>query len=471
MTVKVRFAPSPTGYLHVGNVRTALINWLFARKYDGHFLLRMDDTDLERSKPAYELAILEDMEWLGLTHDSFFKQSERFNRYKEIMDKLILMERLYPCYETSEELEFKRKRQLGRGEPPRYDRAALKLTKEERSTFEREGRKPHYRFLLEDKDVSWHDLIRGTTHFGPGTLSDPVLVRADSAYLYTLTSVVDDVDTSITHILRGEDHVTNTAVQVQLFEALGRDPSTIRFGHTTLLMEKGGGSLSKRLGSLSIGQLRHQGLEPTAICSLLARLGTSLPVRPVLSLCKIVELFDLETFSRNPPQFDLDELKELNHKIIAMMPFDQIYPKLLAKGFSDFSEAEWDLFKGNIGSDEDFKLWHDIFHSEIKVPTGIEKDSIQKALEYLPKEPFTQETWSKWMGVLKEKTGRKGKQLFMPLRQALTGRDHGPEMKDILPLLGYNKVKKRLEAVCTEEDICNLLDTNCETFILGKKTS
>ncbi|MBX9977718.1 MAG: glutamate--tRNA ligase, partial [Alphaproteobacteria bacterium] len=311
--LKVRFAPSPTGYLHIGNIRTALINWLFAKKNGGHFLLRMDDTDLERSKPEYELAIIENLEWLGLTHDSFFKQSDRFDRYKEVMDKLIAAGRLYPCYETPEELEFKRKRQLGRGEPPRYDRAALKLTIEEKQALEAQGLKPHYRFLLEDKDVSWHDLSRGDVYFGPGTLSDPVLVRADGAYLYTLTSVVDDVDFEVTHILRGEDHVTNTAVQVQLFEALGRVSGTITFSHTTLLMDKDGSGLSKRIGSLSVGEMRAQGLEPMAICSLLARLGTSLPVQPVLTMDELASHFDLGTFSRNAPRFDLDELKEMNH--------------------------------------------------------------------------------------------------------------------------------------------------------------
>ncbi len=444
MTIKVRFAPSPTGYLHIGNIRAALINWLFAKKHQGHFLLRMDDTDLERSKPEYELAILEDLEWLGLTHQSFFKQSERFDRYKEMMQMLIEKGRLYPCYETPEELEFKRKRQLGRGEPPRYDRAALALTDDEKKAFEKEGRRPHYRFLLEDKDVSWNDLIRGPVHFGPGTLSDPVLVRADGAYLYTLTSVVDDVDTDITHILRGEDHVTNTAVQVQLFEALGRDPKTLSFGHTTLLVDKDGSGLSKRLGSLSVGELRTQGFEPMTLCSFLARLGTSLPIQPFLCLEDLIESFDLETFSRNQPRFDLEELKELNHKMMAMMPFDAMHPKLLARGFSKFSEPEWDLFKGNIESEEDFKSWYTIFHGDISVPKDLDREYIHTALELLSKAPITQETWAQWTGVLKERTGRKGKMLFMPLRQALTGQDHGPEMKDLLPLLGYEKVKRRL---------------------------
>jgi len=446
MTVKVRFAPSPTGYLHIGNIRTALINWLFAKQNNGHFLLRSDDTDLERSTKEYEDAIQQDLAWLGMPHDSFFRQSERFARYDEVRDKLITMGRLYPCYETPEELEFKRKRQLGRGEPPRYDRAALKLTKEEIAVFENEGRKPHYRFLLKAKDVAWHDLVRGPTHFGPDTLSDPVLVRADGAYLYTLTSVVDDVDTNITHILRGEDHVTNTAVQVQLFEALGRDLTTLHFAHTTLLMDKDGSSLSKRLGSLGMKQLRDEGIDPMAICSLLARLGTSQPIHAFLNMDELASQFDLSTFSRNAPRFDIDELKELNHKLMTHMPFSAIHPKLKNMGYGDFSEKEWDLFKGNIESVSDYTLWHDIFHGEISAPTELDKDFIKQALTLLPN-AITETTWQEWTTALKEATGRKGKELFMPLRQALTGQDHGPEMKEILPLLGYEKVKARLEKV------------------------
>lgn len=445
---KVRFAPSPTGFLHIGNVRTALINWLFARKNGGHFLLRMDDTDLERSTAQFELEILEDLEWLGLTHDSFFKQSDRFERYREVMKDLISSGRLYPCYETQEELEFKRKRQLGRGEPPRYDRASLNLSGADKEKFEREGRRPHYRFLLKDLCVGWYDLIRGDVHFGPGTLSDPVLVREDGAFLYTLTSVVDDVDSEITHILRGEDHVTNTAVQLQLFEALRRNPETMAFGHTTLLMDKDGGGLSKRLGSLSINQIRQDGIEPEAICSLLSRLGTSLPVQPFLDLNEMASSFDLGTFSRNPPRFDYDELKDLNHKLMAIMPFLHIKTKLTSMGFSSFKEAEWDLFKGNIQNQKDFSLWHRIFHGDIEVPIELDKDYIKIALTLFPKGEVTINTWIEWTGTLKTETGRNGKALFMPLRQALTGQEHGPELKEILPLLGSELIQKRLQRAC-----------------------
>lgn len=445
MSVKVRFAPSPTGFLHVGNVRAALINWMFAKKHHGEFMLRMDDTDLERSTKAFEDGIIEDLAWLGLYHKSFARQSERFERYGEVMQQLISSGRLYPCYETPEELEFKRKRQLGRGEPPRYDRAALKLTDAEKKAFEAEGRTPHYRFLLESKDIRWHDLVRGDVHFAPDHLSDPVLVRGDGAYLYTHTSVIDDIDFGITHILRGEDHVTNTAVQVQLFEALGKNPNEIQFAHTTLLMDKDGSALSKRLGSLGVKDLRAEGIEPLAICGFMARLGTSLPIQPFFTMEEIADQFDLSTFSRNPPRFDIDELRSLNHKLMAELPFSVMQPKLVTMGFGDFQEREWDLFKGNILSKDDFALWHTIFHGEIKLPHDLDREYIKIALTNLPHDPFTETTWKAWTDTLKAETGRKGKDLFMPLRQALTGEDHGPEMKDILPLLGYHKAKIRLE--------------------------
>lgn len=443
--IKVRFAPSPTGLLHVGNVRAALINWMFAKKYQGEFMLRMDDTDAERSTKAFENAIMEDLAWLGLYHKSFARQSERFGRYGEVMAELIESGRLYPCFETPEELDFKRKRQLGRGEPPLYDRAALKLTESEKQAFLNEGRRPHYRFFLEEKATTWNDLVRGVVHFAAGHLSDPVLVRGDGAYLYTHTSVIDDIDFGITHILRGEDHVTNTAVQVQLFEALGKNPKDIVFGHTTLLMDKEGRGLSKRLGSLSVKDLRGEGMESLAICGFLARLGTSLPIQPFVSLDEIAEQFDLGSFSRNPPRFNVNELRDFNHKVMAHLPFSIIQPKLVSLGFGDIQEHEWDLFKGNILSQADLSLWHNIFHGTIEIPATFDKEYLQKALALLPHDPFTEHTWKIWTDALKLETGRKGKELFMPLRQVMTAQDHGPEMKDILPLMGYHKVKIRLE--------------------------
>lgn len=452
--VRVRFAPSPTGYLHVGNIRAALINWLFARKHKGHFCLRLDDTDQERSKDIYTQAILEDMAWLGLSHDQFFKQSDRMERYDHIVAMLRDAGRLYACYETPEELDFKRKLQLGRGEPPRYDRSALTLTQADKDRFESEGRKPHYRFLLSDADVSWHDMVRGDVTFTPSHLSDPVLVREDGAYLYTLTSVVDDVDERITHILRGEDHVTNTAVQIQLFAViqtmLGQTPPPhITFGHTTLLMDKEGGGLSKRLGSLSISDLRKEGVAPIAISSLLARLGTSQPIELFESLDAIVQQFDLSTFGRNAPRFDVDVLYQLNHKHFLNQPVEAVNQHLSEKGLTPLTSHVWDLIRGNIESDEDFEMWHRIVHTDQCVMDQAhlsteDQDFLKQALERLPAAPLTQESWGVWTRDLKEATGRKGKALFLPLRMALTGLDKGPEMKDVLPLLSYETIQKRL---------------------------
>lgn len=452
-SVRVRFAPSPTGYLHVGNMRAALINWLFARKHNGHFCLRLDDTDRERSKDEYAHAIFEDIAWLGLSYDHTFKQSDRMARYTDIVKMLRDAGRLYACYETPEELEFKRKRQLGRGEPPRYDRTGLTLTQAEKERFEKEGRTPHYRFLLSDANVSWVDMVRDNVSFAPHHLSDPVLVRADGAYLYTLTSVVDDVDEAITHILRGEDHVTNTAVQIQLIAVvrtmLGLNHSPIIFGHTTLLMDKDGGGLSKRLGSLSIGDLREQGIEPLAILSLLARLGTSKPIELFHTLDDIIEQFDITTFGRNAPRFDADVLHQLTHQHRLRQSADDIKDYLIQKGIKPFSDDEWALIKGNIDGDEDFLMWDRILHSDTSVYdtahlTEDDRAYLKHAHDLIPAAPFTTESWGVWTTALKHATGRKGKSLFLPLRRALTGMDKGPEMKDILPLLTRETVHARL---------------------------
>lgn len=454
MTIRVRFAPSPTGFLHIGNARAALINWLFARHHQlngktASFMLRLDDTDLERSQDRFTTAIHTDLAWLGLTHDCYKKQSDRFERYGQIVEKLKEMGRLYPCFETPEELDFKRKRQLSRGEPPIYDRASLKLTAEQRENFIREGRQPHWRFLLEDKDIQWTDLVRGPTHFHGKTLSDPVLIRGDGAYLYTLTSVVDDIDFAVTHILRGEDHVTNTSVQIQLFEALGKNPAELQFGHTTLLMDAAGGALSKRLGSLSLGELRDQGIEPMAINSLLARLGTSHSVEPRLTLDELARDFDLSFFSRTPPRFDPADLRGLNHKLYQIMPYDDVKNRLNHLGFSDITPAVWEIIRGNIHHLSELKMWQDVCFGTIdplSIPLSMadEKDYLKDALDALPPAPWDTATWALWTGALKEKTSRKGRVLFMPLRQALTGMDHGPEMKDLLPIIGYERALERL---------------------------
>jgi glutamyl-tRNA synthetase len=448
MTIRVRFAPSPTGLLHIGNARTALINWLFVRSHQlksqkAHFLLRQDDTDIERSKEEYADAIKQDLAWLGITYDGFMKQSDRFARYDEMKQKLIDEGRLYPCYETPEELDFKRKRQMSRGEPPLYDRAALKLTEAEKSAFEKEGRLPHWRFKLLPEEIKWQDLIRGENQFHGAHLSDPVLVRADGAYLYTLTSVVDDIDTEITHILRGEDHVTNTAVQIQLFEALGRKTDTLYFSHTTLLKDVDGSPLSKRLGSLSLRNLREQGIEPMAINCLLARLGTSQPIELHHTLDELAQGFDLATFSRTPPRFDMHDLETLNRKIYQVYPYEALAPKLKDLGAIGITDTIWNQIRGNIKTLEELSQWQQVFFGDIH-PAVEDKDYLKTALKLLPPAPWSQETWSEWTSAIKAETGRKGRELFMPLRQALTGFDHGPEMKELLPVLGYDMAVKRL---------------------------
>jgi len=473
MTVKVRFAPSPTGYLHIGNARAALINWLFAKKHNGHFMFRLDDTDLERSKREYEQRIYEDLKWLGLDYQSFAKQSERFDRYHQAKEALIKAGRLYPCYETPEELEFKRKRQLAKGAPPVYDRAALNLTDAEKQAFEAKGIKPHWRFLLKSEHVKWDDMVRGPVDFSEGHLSDPVLVKADGTYLYTITSVVDDIDFDITHIIRGEDHVTNTAVQIQIFDALGEistldnigddipDPkgyggfkkTNIVFGHTTLLMGADGDALSKRLGSKSLGDFRSDGLEPMAINCVLARLGTSMPVEPCLDLETLAQGFDIGTFSRTPPKLDPKDLWLMNHKILTTMPYGKIKNKLQnikseapeAIHLNKINEDIWNIIRGNLHDFKEVIGWCKIIFGDLETGADVEdKDFIRAALGCLPTGPWDETTWGLWTNSLKEKTGKKGKDLFMPLRKTLTGMDHGPEMKDLLPIIGEEKVKQRL---------------------------
>lgn len=442
--IRVRFAPSPTGYLHIGNARAALINYLYSLRHGGKFILRIDDTDLERSKLEYEKAIYQDFEWLGIEYSETFHQSQRFERYHQVKETLIKSGKLYPCYETTEELDFKRKRQLAKGHPPIYDRAALLLTGAEKAAFEKEGRTPHWRFKLDHEPIVWQDMIRGEVKYYGSQLSDPVLIRADGIFLYSLCSVIDDIDYSITHIIRGEDHVTNTATQIQLFKAVnGEKDFPVTFAHTTLLMDEEGLPLSKRLGSLSLGQMRESGVEPMAIACLLARLGTSLPIEPLLTLEELAGSFDLSIFSRTSPRFNEKDVWALNHKLYHLMPFSQIHDRLKKNGFEMFSEVHWYAVHDNIEKIEDLKPWKDIFFGDIQ-GTCADKDFLKIAFELLPNEEWTEDTWAIWTQKIKERTGRKGKELFMPLRQSLTAMDHGPEMKILLPLIGKDKVKERL---------------------------
>jgi glutamyl-tRNA synthetase len=439
MTI-VRFAPSPTGLLHVGNARTAMLNWLFARKEGGKFLLRIDDTDTERSKPEYERAILEDLAWLRLTHDGFARQSERSDAYQAAAERLKASGRLYPGYESADELERRRKRQIAMHRPPVYDRAALKLTTEERARLESEGRKPHWRFKLSQTKVRWRDLMRGDVEIDTAHLSDPVLIREDGRFLYTLPSVVDDVDFAITHIVRGEDHVTNTAVQIEIFEALGASVAT--FAHFPLLVGVGGEALSKRIGSLSLQEIRADEIEPLALASYLAKTGTSDPIELRPSLEVLVKEFDFAKVARAPAQFDPAELKGLNAKLLHSLSYTDVQERLAAIGIPS-SEAFWEAVKANLTHLSDAKdLWTLVAGP---VTPAIEDAAlVANAAELLPPEPWDETTWSAWTKAVSEATGAKGRALFHPLRLALTGRESGPEMKKLLPLIGRERAFSRL---------------------------
>jgi len=440
VTVRVRFAPSPTGRLHIGNIYIALANWLFVRRQGGAFVLRLDDTDRDRSTAEFAAGIEEDLHWLGLEWHEKVRQSDRFASYDAAVAKLKAAGRLYPCYETPEELEFKRKSQLQRHLPPVYDRAALKLTDAERARLEAAGQRPHWRFLLEHKDVRWDDLVRGPQHIDEASQSDPILVRADGSYLYTLPSVVDDIELAITHVIRGADHVTNTGTQAQLFQALGAPPP--QFGHLPLLADISGEGLSKRTGSLSIGDLRADGIEAMAIDSYLAHLGTTDRIEPKLTLNDLANGFALDHYNAATPKFDLAELKHLSARLLHITPFAMIQERLAVLGLA-IDEPLWNVARANIGKLADLREWLDVCRGAI-APVIDDAAFAAKAAELLPPEPWNGGTWSAWTTAVKDATGRKGKELFRPLRLALTGRDHGPEMKDLLPLIGRAKAAARL---------------------------
>jgi glutamyl-tRNA synthetase len=442
MTVRVRFAPSPTGFLHIGNVRTALITWLFARRNAGYFLLRIDDTDTERSKPEFEAAIYESLTWLGLNWDELAHQSKRQDRYDSVIAELRAAGRLYPCYETPEELALKRKSQLSQGVPPIYDRAALSLSDEHKKKYEAEGRKPHWRFLLKKEPITWTDLIRGEVRFEGEDLSDPVLIREDGTPLYHLCSVIDDIDFGMTHIVRGEDHVSNTAMHIQMFEAIGAAPP--KFAHLPLVSNAEGGKLSKRLGALSIIDLRDIiGLEPMSISSLLARLGTSDPIDAFTHLDDLIQSFDFSKFSRGTPKLDPDEMLRLNAKILHQTDFDHAQIRLAQIGLPDVDESFWNVVRSNLEKISDIQDWWRVAKGPV-VSTLEDPDFAASAVAVMPPAPWSSQTWKDWTDAIKAATGRKGKELFMPLRQALTGMDHGPELGDLLPLIGPEKAKSRL---------------------------
>ncbi len=433
----VRFAPSPTGYLHVGNIRTALVNWLYAKKNGGEFHLRLDDTDAERSKPEFEAAIKEDLTWLGMEWDDYSRQRARFDQYEAAKEKLIASGRLYPCWETQEELDIKRKMLISRGQPPIYDRGALKLSDEQKAALEAEGKKPHYRFLLEDKPIEWDDLIRGTVRFEGTHMSDPVLVREDGVPLYTFCSVVDDGDFHTTHILRGEDHVSNTAVQMQIFEALGLTQPT--FGHMALIKTKTG-ELSKRTGGGDVRSLRAQGLEPMTINSYLAKIGTSDAIDVFADMDALLDSFDLSKFGRAAANYDPEELERLNAKLVSQLSFDEVKSRL-----PDGVDAQfWETVRPNLTRVDDAKDWWQIVHESSGVVDAEDEAFLSQAATMLPPEPWDESSFKAWTKTVQAETGRKGKGLFMPIRKALTGMEHGPELGPLFLLLGQQKVAARL---------------------------
>jgi glutamyl-tRNA synthetase len=438
MTTIVRFAPSPTGRIHIGNARAALLNWLFALKTGGQFILRYDDTDVARSTQEFADGIARDVAWLGIRPARIEWQSKRFARYDDVAADLKAKGFLYPCYETADELDRRRKRQQARGLPPVYDRAALKLTSDEIADFEKQGRKPHWRFKLAQSAVEWNDLIRGPVHIDTATLSDPVLIREDGTYLYTLPSVIDDIDFNITHVIRGEDHVVNTAAQIEISRAInGTVPA---YAHYSLLNGADGKGLSKRLGSLSIQSFRDEGLEAMAVVSHASLLGTSDNIHPCADYQELVDSFDLGKLSRAPARFDEAELRTLNAKLLHTLPFDAVKDRL-----PEASEAFWHAVRGNISTFAETRQWADVIQNDPKAaPSAEDTEFLAEAVNQLPPEPWDASTWKSWTEALKAKTDRKGKALFMPLRRALTGLDHGPELAALLPLMGRQRVLERL---------------------------
>ncbi len=432
---------------HVGNIRTALINWLFARRHGGHMLLRIDDTDRERSREEFASAIEEDLRWLGLNWDSRARQSDRLADYEAAADRLRATGRLYPAYETPEELEYKRKRQLARGRPPVYDRASLRLSEQERRALEAEGRRPHWRFLLDAERVGWDDLVRGRVEMQADRMSDPVVVRADGTFPYMLPSTVDDIDFAITHVIRGEDHVANTAVQIQMFRALGAEPPA--FAHLPRLTDIAGKGLSKRLGSMPVRALRDAGIEAMALNCYLARLGTGEPAQARLSLDELAADFDIARYGRAMPKLDEGQLQHLNEQILHESPYEAVAARLEALGLAHADRAFWEAVRANLQRLADAKDWYEVCFGEV-TPLIDDPEFARRAARLLPPEPWGEATWDAWTRAVKADTGRKGKELFLPLRLALTGRPHGPELRALLPLIGRRRAERRLRGKTPE---------------------
>ncbi len=440
--IKVRFAPSPTGYLHAGNARQAIVNFLAARaEPGGQFLLRIDDTDIERSRPEYEAAIEQDLHWLGIDWDEKIRQSDRLERYRQAAEQLKAVGLLYPCFETEEELAAKRAMRIKRKLPPIYDRAMLSLTPEQRAAAEANGKVAYFRFRLSDGAIGWNDLVLGRREIKLNTLSDPVLIRADGTPLYTFTSVVDDIDLAVTRIIRGEDHVTNTAVQIDLFRALAPRAALPDFAHLALISDADGDKLSKRAGSVSLRTLRRDGIEPGALAGYLARLGSRRDPEP-LTLAELAATFDLADFSRGAPRFDPKQLLALNRKLLHQLDYQQVADRLPEGAGEHF----WLAVRGNLDLLSEARHWWTVVQGSIDSPDLAEaREILAAARDALPPEPWDENVWKSWTQAVSVATGARGKALFMPLRLVLTGDSHGPELAALLPLIGAARVRDRLD--------------------------
>ena len=435
-----RFAPSPTGLLHVGNIRTALFNYLFSLKDAGEFILRIDDTDTERSKIEYADQILRDLDWLGIKLDKIYKQSERIEIYNKHFQELIDINFIYKCFESPEELDTKRKRLVARRMPPIYDRSSLYLSESEIKKYLDEGRKPYWRFKLSGKRINFEDLIRGNVSVDTSAQSDPVIVREDGGFLYNLPSVIDDIEMGITNIIRGEDHVTNSAIQVEMFRSLGKEAPI--FGHHPLLVDENGDPFSKRNSAVSIKGLMEDNYEPMAINSLNASIGTSIEINTFKSLNDIADRINLNQVARAPARFSMNQLSKLNSDILSQLDNKIISERLSIKNVN-FDEKIWNVIKSNIKNLSEYEKWDKIIKGSIKTD-NLDSDFMKLAESLLPHEPWDEDTWGKWISSIKEVSDKKGKDLFLPLRMAITGQNYGPELKNIILLMGYDKIKYRL---------------------------
>ena len=442
--LRSRFAPSPTGLLHIGNARSAVLNWAYIKNKGGEFILRIDDTDKERSKKKYENDIKKDLSWLGISWNKTFNQSDRQNIYDKKIQELKDKKRIYPCFETQEELSLKKKSQLTSGNPPIYDRSSLKLTNKEIDELLKSGKKPHWRFKLHDSTIQWNDIIKGKIAFESKNLSDPVLIRENGSLLYHLPSVIDDIEEEITNIIRGEDHITNTAFHIQIFEAF--DSKIPSFGHHTFLTDNQGKGFGKRLGSLSIQKMKEDGFENITILNYLLSIGSSINLTKEILIDSLIKNFDIKSLSSSSPKFSTDVLRFLNKNILQKYNFLDVKNKFNESGINDVDENFWLFIQNNIEFFHECLEWRNIIFSTSSYNFD-NPEFLKEAALLLPDDPFTINTWDEWILLIKNKTGLKGKDLFMPLRKALTGKEKGPELKYLLPLLTKEKIVKKFNII------------------------